>query len=91
MSPYEYIGFAASALTTASFVPQVMRTVRTRSTEDISYAWLMMFSTGIALWLFYGLAITSWPIIVGNAITFSLLCVIVWIKFAPAVPLKETV
>lgn len=86
----ELIGFAASGLTTASFVPQVLKTVRTRSTADISHLWLAMFGSGIGLWLLYGLRIGSWPIIAGNAVTLALVCVIAWVKFMPTVaPLKE--
>lgn len=89
MHPFELVGFAASALTTASFVPQVWRTWKTRSTGDMSDSWLLMFSTGIALWLAYGLWLVSWPIIFSNALTLLLLCAIIWVKFAPG-PAPET-
>jgi MtN3 and saliva related transmembrane protein len=77
----EALGLVAALLTTASFVPQVLQTVRTRSANDISTAWLLLFATGIVLWFIYGMAIWSWPVIIANGLTFVLLLVICWIKF----------
>ena len=67
-----WIGALASALTTIAFVPQVWRVWKTRSTHDLSLTMYLVFTTGVALWLVYGVMIGSWPIIVGNAITVVL-------------------
>ena len=56
-------GFAAAALTAVAFLPQVLKTWRTRSTADLSTAMLSAQSTGVALWLVYGIAISSPPVI----------------------------
>jgi MtN3 and saliva related transmembrane protein len=66
------MGALASALTTIAFVPQVWRVWKTRSTHDLSLPMYSIFTTGVALWLVYGVMIGSWPIIVGNAITVVL-------------------
>lgn len=71
-SMIEILGYIAASLTTASFVPQALQTFRTRSTEGISVGMYSMFTAGVALWLFYGLAIGSPPVIVANAITLVL-------------------
>jgi MtN3 and saliva related transmembrane protein len=65
----ELIGSVAAALTTLAFVPQVAKTMRSRSTGDISTAMWSLLSAGVALWLVYGLLLGSWPIIVANALT----------------------
>ena len=67
-----WIGALASVLTTISFVPQVWRVWKTRSARDLSLPMYLIFTTGVALWLVYGLLLGSWPIIVGNAITIAL-------------------
>ena len=67
-----WIGALASALTTIAFVPQVWKVWKTRSTHDLSLPMYSIFTTGVALWLVYGVMIGSWPIIVGNAITVVL-------------------
>lgn len=71
MSPaaVETIGGIAAALTTLAFFPQAVRTIRTRETAGLSAGTYLLFSTGIAIWLVYGLLIGSWPLIVANAIT----------------------
>lgn len=90
MDGHELVGFAASTLTTVAFVPQVLKTVRTRHTADMSSQWVVMFGCGIALWVVYGLWLESMPIIAGNLITLALLGVIAWCKFVlPDLPLTE--
>jgi len=68
----EYIGFLAGALTTASFVPQVLKAWRTRSVADFSLGMLLMFNAGILLWLIYGLATGALPVTIANAVTLAL-------------------
>ena len=68
----EAIGFLAGTLTTISFVPQVIKTWRTRSTGDLSGAMLGVFTAGVISWLVYGLALWSWPVIGANAVTLLL-------------------
>jgi MtN3 and saliva related transmembrane protein len=66
------IGYLAASLTTSSFVPQVVRVIRTRDTRAISVLAYIAFCLGIAAWLVYGLALNSLPIVVANAITLVL-------------------
>ncbi|MFT3811521.1 MAG: SemiSWEET transporter [Micropepsaceae bacterium] len=90
MNAFEIAGLLAAILTTGSFVPQVVHTLQRRSADDISSLWLVLFGTGILLWFFYGVWLNSLPIILANAITFLLLLVIAWIKFAPRRAAQES-
>ncbi len=72
MTPFDLIGALAGAFTTISFVPQVVKTWRTGSAEDISLFMFTLFSVGVLLWLIYGLALHSLPIILANGITLVL-------------------
>ena len=74
------IGTAAATLTTASFIPQVVKIVHTRNTEGISLLMYIIFGAGVALWLTYGLMIASFPVIACNATTLVLVLVILWHK-----------
>ena len=76
----ELIGYIAAILTTASFVPQVVRVVRTRDTRAISRTMYVAFCLGIAMWLLYGIALASTPIIVANAVTLVLASVVLGYK-----------
>ncbi|WP_438008888.1 SemiSWEET transporter [Sorangium sp. So ce321] len=66
------LGLVAASLTTISFLPQVLRTLRTRDTSSISVGMYATLVTGVGLWLIYGLLTGDVPIIIANAITFVL-------------------
>jgi len=68
----ETIGYAAAFLTTVSFLPQVIKVWRSRSARDISLYTYGMFTVGAALWLAYGVAIHSTPVVAANAVTVVL-------------------
>ena len=68
----EALGYLAALLTTASFVPQALLTLRTRDVSGISLAMYGAFTLGVALWLAYGIAIGQWPVIAANAVTLAL-------------------
>jgi MtN3 and saliva related transmembrane protein len=73
IDPVTVLGLVAGAFTTAAFVPQVLRTWRLKSARDLSLAMISLNSTGIFLWLIYGLYVRSLPIIVANLFTFILI------------------
>lgn len=68
----EVIGIMAGFCTTASFVPQVIRTWRTRSVDDISLRMYLLLCLGVALWLAYGLLVNSLSVVLANAVTLVL-------------------
>ena len=68
----DLIGAAAGTLSTIAFVPQAWRIWRTRSARDLSLPMYLIFTTGVALWLAYGLALGAVPIIVCNGVTLLL-------------------
>lgn len=76
----EWVGYVAAVLTTASFVPQAVRTVRTRDTRAISLWMYLLFTAGVACWLGYGFVLGAWPVIVANAVTLALSLLILLMK-----------
>ncbi len=68
----EAVGSAAAMCTTVSFLPQVVRTWRTRSVGDISLFMYLVLCIGLCLWLAYGLFIDSMPVIAANAASLVL-------------------
>jgi MtN3 and saliva related transmembrane protein len=82
MSPnmIDAIGYGAAALTTFAFVPQVVKSWRTRSTGDLSSTMLVVFTLGIALWLIYGVAVGSRPVVLANGVTLVLSAILVALK-----------
>jgi MtN3 and saliva related transmembrane protein len=76
----EWFGYAAAVLTTGSFVPQAVMTIRTRNTSSISLAMYVIFTLGVALWLLYGIAVQSGPMILANTVTLGLAATILGLK-----------
>ena len=66
------LGIAAGALTTISFIPQVVKIYRMKDARDISLATFSIFSCGVFLWIVYGVVVHEWPIILANGITLIL-------------------
>jgi MtN3 and saliva related transmembrane protein len=76
----EALGFVAGALTAFAFLPQVVKTWRTRSSRDLSMAMVGAQSAGVSLWIVYGVAINSIPVIVSNVVTLTMCLVLLAFK-----------
>jgi MtN3 and saliva related transmembrane protein len=74
------IGLAAGTLTTISFMPQVIKAWKSKSTKDISIGMYSALSVGLSLWIFYGFAINSTPVIFTNVISLILALVVLLLK-----------
>lgn len=74
------VGLAAGFCTTIAFVPQVIHTWRTRSTEDISLSTFAIFFVGVLLWLFYGILRQDIAMIAANAVTLVLAGILLVLK-----------
>ena len=74
------IGMIAAILTTSAFLPQAIKTIRTKHTKDISLWTYLILVMGLALWFVYGLLITDWPVILANSITLVFVGIIFGMK-----------
>ncbi|NJM74197.1 MAG: SemiSWEET transporter [Scytonema sp. RU_4_4] len=74
------LGLLAAILTTFSFLPQMLKTWQTKSAKDVSLVMLLSFTTGIFLWLIYGIALKALPIILANGVTLVFNLIILWLK-----------
>jgi len=77
----EFIGYLAAFLTTLSFLPQAMKTIKTRDTSGISFLMYFMFVSGVFFWLIYGFLISNVTILVANLITLIFAGIVLFIKF----------
>ncbi len=73
-------GYIAATLTTISFLPQAIKTIKTKNTSGISLAMYSIFTTGVGFWLIYGILLKNPIIITSNAITLVLTAIILGIK-----------
>ena len=68
----ELFGYFAAILTTAAFLPQLIKTLKTKKAEDVSLLTLIMFICGVVSWIIYGYKISSSPILIANIVTLIL-------------------
>jgi MtN3 and saliva related transmembrane protein len=80
MANMEWAGYLAAVMTTLAFVPQAVKTIRTKDTRSISLGMYVVFTAGIAMWLVYGIALDSMPMILANIVTFLLSATILSMK-----------
>lgn len=76
------VGIVAACCTTGSWVPQALKTIRTRSAGDFAWSYLLLFGGGVFLWLVYGIFRRDVAIIGANAVTFLLVARIALVKRA---------
>jgi MtN3 and saliva related transmembrane protein len=76
----DIIGYMAAIITTLSFVPQVLHTIKTKDTSGISLVMYSTFVVGLCLWFAYGVLLMAWPIIIANGITIVLASIILYHK-----------
>ena len=74
------IGLIAGTLTTASLLPQVIKTLRIKETKDISLSMYIILVTGMLLWVVYGILIGALPVIAANIISFILATIVLILK-----------
>ncbi|MBI5642684.1 MAG: SemiSWEET transporter [Deltaproteobacteria bacterium] len=80
MDSVTILGLIGGTLTTVSFFPQVIKTIRTRSAKDVSLWMFLILNTGILVWIVYGFFINSIPVIAANIVSFVLVSIILVLK-----------
>ncbi len=75
-----YLGYFAAICTTIAFIPQAVKVYKSKHTKDISLGMFLLLNVGFILWLWYGILILSYPIILANAVTIIVALYILIIK-----------
>jgi MtN3 and saliva related transmembrane protein len=90
MTP-DTIAYIAAFLTMIGYLPQALKTIKTRDTESISFWMYLLSLLGVIFWLIYGLMIISYPIILKNIAVITLSGIILFIKSRNIIFKKEDV
>lgn len=68
----EILGYISAVLTTVAFVPQILKTFKTKSAKDVSMGMFVLFTAGVFLWIIYGLLTNTKPVLIANIVIFCL-------------------
>ena len=90
MDATEIIGLVAAGITTLANIPQTVKIIRTKSTKSISAFTYTMLTTGMAIWVVYGVLKNDLPVIIGNAIATALCGTILFVKLYMKLSKHET-
>ena len=72
MNPILILGLTAGTLSSLAGLPQLIKSVKTKSTKDLSLGMFSVLTAGAVLWLIYGIAIKDIPLISANAVSLSI-------------------
>jgi MtN3 and saliva related transmembrane protein len=78
----QYIGYFGSFLTAITFIPQVYKSWQSKSVGDLSILMVLIVVLSTIVWLVYGFAVNSGPVIVANFIVFALTLVLLYFKIS---------
>ncbi|MFQ5647954.1 MAG: SemiSWEET family sugar transporter [Candidatus Aenigmatarchaeota archaeon] len=70
----DMIGYTAGVLTLLNMFPQVIKSIKRKSAEDVSYLMVLTYALSMVCWVVYAAFIDSWPIIITNSIAFGASC-----------------
>ena len=68
----DILGYISATLTTIAFLPQIIKTVQTKSAKDVSMGMFVLFTIGVFLWIIYGILTRTYPVLIANAVIFCL-------------------
>ncbi len=80
MNGTEWLGYIAGTISTLTFLPQVIKTWKTKSAKDISLFMFVFATVSVILWLVYGLLIDNGSIIYTNSVILVLSLIMLWFK-----------
>ena len=75
-----YTGIVAACCTTVSFIPQAIKTIKTKDTSAISLSMYSIFTFGTLMWLVYGIVTHNMPVLYANALTLVFAVIILFYK-----------
>ena len=82
-------GLLAAFLTTSSFLPQAIKTIRTKDTSSISLYMYILFTLGTLLWFIYGISSVNFPVSLANGFTLVFASVILYFKIKNSIKISK--
>jgi MtN3 and saliva related transmembrane protein len=80
MEAIEYLGLLAGACTSSAVLPQLIKTWRTKKADEISLGMFVIFTSGLIMWLIYGISKSDIPVIAANSLALVLYGTMLFLK-----------
>lgn len=82
MNGVDLLGAVAGAITTMTFLPQVIKTIKDKSAKDISLLMFVIAAVNETMWIIYGALKNDWVIILTNAVILCMSLIMIYLKIA---------
>jgi MtN3 and saliva related transmembrane protein len=76
----EILGYVAGTISSIVFLPQVIRTYKTKTAKDVSLNMFLLATLSVVLWLAYGILTNNGPVIYTNSAVLLLSLTMLWLK-----------
>jgi len=80
MTGVDILGYAAGAITSLTFLPQVLKTWKDKSAKDVSLLMFVIATVNEVMWIVYGALLDNWVIILTNAIVLAMSLTMIYLK-----------
>lgn len=80
MSAIQILGLVAGTITSITFLPQVIKIWKTKSSKDLSMSMLALLILGVSMWLLYGILVLDAAIIYTNSMVLTMSLVMLFFK-----------
>ncbi|OSZ81026.1 hypothetical protein CAP36_07260 [Chitinophagaceae bacterium IBVUCB2] len=80
MTGTDILGYAAGAITSLTFLPQVLKTWKEKSAKDVSLLMFIIAAINEVMWIVYGALLDNWVIILTNAIVLAMSLTMIFLK-----------
>jgi len=81
MSGVDILGYAAGAITSLTFLPQVLKTWKEKSAKDVSLLMFIIAAINEVMWIAYGALLDNWVIILTNSIVLAMSLTMIYLKW----------
>ena len=80
MDAVNVLGYTAGAITSLTFLPQVIKTWKEKSAKDISLLMFIIAATNEVMWIVYGVLKSDWVIILTNSVVLAMSLSMIYLK-----------
>lgn len=78
---FDLLGFLSGVIFCVSFIPQIIKIIKTKSVKDISYLWLIFYILGMSLNLCYSTYYKLYPMMIPGYANLLLIIILTLLKY----------
>lgn len=77
---WNFIGFAASILSAITFIPEVLKALKTKHLNDLSWGMLLLVAISSLLWFAFAMNFYIFPLMFSSTLNIIMSLILIYIK-----------